>query len=261
MSAMSPAPLIGIGHSHIAAVTDAAKERQVPFVAFNFWVLGLPLDRRGSVVHLPAQILPQLSGDVFSFVGGGVHMDYGMIVHPRPYDVVLPNQPDLPLTPGAEIIPYDALYASMEVRTRPFLQIMAAVRAASQGLVFHMEAPPPREDEIAPAENPNWIIFYGENSVISPPWLRYKLWRMHSSIVRRYCDEADIAFVPSPREASDERGFLDPGYWAHPGHANRAYGALVLDQMQGLLRREVGDRAGAATALSTNADAAPEPER
>jgi len=115
---MRSSPLVCIGHSHTEAVAAAAAERQVPLLHFNFWYLGATLERDAGVVRLPPHIRAHLSGTVFSFVGGGAHMDYGMIVHPRPYDFVLPSEPDLPLAEGAETVPYDALYASLAANAR-----------------------------------------------------------------------------------------------------------------------------------------------
>jgi hypothetical protein len=224
-------PLVCIGHSHIEAVVAAAAKASIPLEGLNFWHLGSPIDRSSGVVELTAELRARLVAPVFSFVGGGVHQDFGLVVHPRPYDFIWPQEPDLPLSNGAEMVPFDALHTSMRTRTQPYLDIMQAIRRATEGPVFHMEAPPPYEQETVPADDPAWIVYFGKDSAISPAWLRYKLWKVHSSLVKAYCQGADIVFVPHPPEAIDARGFLATAYRGSPAHANAEYGALVLRQM------------------------------
>jgi hypothetical protein len=185
-------------------------------------------------VELASELRSRLVAPVFSFVGGAVHQDVGLVVHPRPYDFSLPERPDLPFSEGAEIVPYEAVLAVMQDRTQLYLQIMGAIRASIQGPMFHMQSPPIYVEETVPENDSGWVDFFGEDRQIAPAWLRYKLWRVHSEIVRSYCDETGIVFVPHPPEAVDARGFLTDAFHGTTAHANQAYGALVLRQMQEL---------------------------
>lgn len=65
----------------------------------------------------------------------------------------------------------------------------------------------------------------------SPPWLRYKLWRAHSAIVRQRCESHGVEFIPVPPDSLVDGDFLDPRYHAYPCHANEAYGSLLLSQL------------------------------
>jgi hypothetical protein len=217
----------------VDAVSAAAARAAVALETFNIWTLAGATFGPGAVQAVQ-EIRSQLRAPVFSFVGGGLPFVFGMIVHPRrSYDFVLPEQPDLPVTDGTELVPYDALYASMQDSIRPFFAIMDEIRDVTEGPVFHMESPPPCEEEIR-ANDPGWSVFYAEDDVIAPIWFRYKVWRLHSKIVAAYCHRTNIVFVPHPREAADARGFLDPAFRGKPGHGNLEYGALVLQQMQAL---------------------------
>lgn len=227
-------PLICIGHSHTENVVAAAETAGVALECFNFWRLKGGLIRNDEKVELSAEIRAGLVAPVFSLVGGAVHHDIGLLVHPRPYDFTWPEQPDLPFSEGAEVVPYDAVLAIMRARTLQYLQIMAAIRAATQGSVFHMQSPPIYAEEAVPANDPGWVAFFGQNRVIAPAWHRYKLWQVHSEIVRSYCAEIGIVFVPNPPQSIDSRGFMEARFHGTPAHANQAYGALVLRQMQGL---------------------------
>lgn len=225
--------IVCIGHSHVDSVAAAAEADGIPLDAINFWHT-LPFCADGSV-ELTPEVCARLIAPVFSFVGGAVHHDVGLFVHARPYDFILPEQQDLPISEGAELLPYDAVYASMQARTRPNFKTMAAIRAATRGSMFHLESPPIYENEVAPTSIPAWMPHLKEYAPISPVWLRYKLWKLHSAIVRAYCQENDIVFIPHPPEAVDARGLLTAEFYGVPAHANREYGALVLRQIQQLV--------------------------
>jgi hypothetical protein len=67
---------------------------------------------------------------------------------------------------------------------------------------------------------------------ISPRFLRYKLWHLHSEIIQEFCIKRNIGFIRCPPETVDAEGFLLPQFYADPMHVNEAYGALVLTQMR-----------------------------
>jgi hypothetical protein len=216
----------------VDCVAAAAANAAIPLDAINFWHT-LPFCEDGSV-ELTPEVCSRLIAPVFSLIGGAVHHDVGLFVHSRPYDFVLPERETLPLIEGAELVPYDAVYAAMQVRTRPHLKTMAAVRAATKGQMFHMESPPVFANEVAPTDIPGWMPHLKEYAAISPVWFRYKLWRVHSRIIRTYCNEADIVFIPHPSEAVDAQGLLAVAFYGQTAHANREYGAMVLRQIQKL---------------------------
>jgi hypothetical protein len=218
----------------VDAVSVAAASEAVPLEVFNLWELaGINL---GEVAFQAIRnIRARLRAPVFSFVGGGLPLVFGMIVHPRrPYDFILPAQPELPLAHGTELVPYEAVYVSMQTTLRPFFDVMDEIRNVSGGPVFHLESPPPCEEENRDADRVGWKAFHSEDDVIAPGWVRYKVWRLHSEIFSAHCNAAGITFVPHPPEVTDARGFLRPVFRGKPGHGNAEYGARVLKQMQAL---------------------------
>jgi hypothetical protein len=225
--------LVCIGHSHVDAVAAAATAAAVPLEVFNLWnLVGFTLGARA--IQAVREIRSQLRAPVFSFVGGGLPLVFGMVAHPlRPYDFVLPEQPDLPVADGTELVPYDAVHESMRTSMLPFFEIMDEIRDVSGGALFHVESPPPCEEENKAIDQMGWNVFYAGRD-IAPSWMRYKVWRLHSDIVRAHCDGANIGFVPHPQGATDARGFLNPALRGKPGHGNSEYGAMVLQQMQAL---------------------------
>ena len=232
-----PRPLVCIGHSHTENVAAAAAAAGVAMDVLNFWHLPSPFVVEDGLQRLAPAVRARLVAPVFSLVGGAVHQDVGLVAHPRPFDFVWPANPGLPLVQGSEIIPFDAIYMVMLARTQPYLDIIGAVRHAVEGAVFHIESPPTYDREALPENDPGFYHFFGKDAAFSPPWLRYKLWRVHSQIVAQHCAAIGVGFIAHPREAVTPDGFLRADLHGTPAHANAAYGALVLAQMRLAARR------------------------
>ncbi len=225
-------PLVAIGHSHTETVAAAAAAAGVRIDVLNFWHLPAAFVTQDGRQRLSPSLRERLVSPVFSLVGGAVHQDVGLVVHPRPFDFVWPERPDLPFAQPAEIIAFDAVRAAMLARTQPYLDIMSDVRDAVDGAVFHMESPPTYDREALPQDDPGFFHIFGSDAAFSPPWLRYKLWRVHSQIVAEHCSAIGITFIAHPPQSVTEDGFLREALHGSPAHANAAYGALVLAQMQ-----------------------------
>jgi hypothetical protein len=221
-------------------VAAAAKEAGAAIDVLNFWQMPEPFVVEEGRQRLAPGYRARLVAPVFSLVGGAVHQDVGLMRHPRPFDFVWPERPELPLIEGAEIIPFSALHAAMAVRTRPYLEIMSAVREAVAGRMFHLESPPTYAEEELPADDPGFYDYFGKDAAFSPAWLRFKLWRVHSAIVAAHCATEGITFVPHPAEAVTEAGFLRAEFHGTPAHANKVYGRLLVAQMRDLARTAGG---------------------
>lgn len=230
-------PLLCIGHSHLACVTRAAVTAGVPLRAFNFWDLPGAIVNDGGQPRFAEDIREALighAGPVFSFVGGGAHVVLGMLVHPRRFDFVLPDEPDLALDPAAEVLPATAVRRILESMTDEYLTLMGEVRRLASGAMFHIEPPPPSADALRMHADVPWVMFPDRCREISPAALRYKLWRLHSQILRAWCSGNGVTFVEAPAGTSDADGFMLDDYYGDGAHANDAYGELVLAQMRQL---------------------------
>lgn len=232
---IDPPPLFCIGHSHLRSIQAAAVETGATLRAVNFW------DDNSVIVNSPAD--PQLvgplqdevrnyAGTVFSCIGGGAHTVIGLVSHPRRYDFVLPEQPDLPIDPGAELIPVDAVQAVLERETAPYLRLMRHLRSIARHRVVHVEPPPPCADNERIAPHMPWPMFPGMLQEVAPPYLRYKAWRLHSRVVAEWCAGEGIEFLAFPGESADASGFLKDEYFLDGVHANARYGMLLLGQMR-----------------------------
>ena len=246
--------LVGVGHSHLQAIQDACQLRQqadparapVPgFVQMLAPELTPTLMPDGSLnPKLLAAISSAMIGDdlsepfVFDCVSGNEYYFIGLVNHPRRFDFVLPSRPELPLAPGAEIIPSDLMRRSLHAQMRHALAILTALAHSLPCRFWHVQSPPPLPDNDHIRLHPTHFAAQVAEHGISPPGLRMKLWVLQSEIYRDHCQATGIGFLPVPDEATDAGGFLDRRGWLpDPAHANNWYGELVVRQLDALTDR------------------------
>jgi hypothetical protein len=171
-------------------------------------------------------------GVVFSFIGGGRHQSSVLRRHPQPFDLVLPEAPDLPIDPEAEIVPFGAMRAMLEMSLTRDLSRLEDVVEIATGQVYHFETPPPMEDEWVKDQRPTkWASHW---KLSSTKYLMYKLWRLNSQIIRAHAERLGVVFVERPQGAVNEEGLLRAEFVENLTHGNAKYGALVLEQMEAL---------------------------
>jgi hypothetical protein len=226
------APVVCIGHSHVNCVAMAAALEDFPLRVINFWVTPEPFVERDGRRRFAPKLTEALGGDVVSFIGGSAHIMVGLPQHPRPFDFILPSAPDLPLDAAAEIIPVDGVRAAMMSFAQEYLDLIGQLKTAPGQRVWHAAPPPPYADGAAMAPLIPWGMFEAGPHQVSPKFLRYKMWRLHCEILEGFCQDAGVGFIPHPTEAVDEEGFLLADCYEDPGHANLAYGRLVLEQVR-----------------------------
>lgn len=228
-----------IGHSHSVAIQSALKHRGVTagpqFLNLHEPQWAAALTDSGSgvlsdlLVGAPA---------IFSCIGGNGHNVIGLLDHPRPFDFVLEDEPDLTLMPDRELVPAAIVRDVIQQFIRPRLGELARVReCAPTAALFHLESPPPVPSEEHIARYPGIFRTQLEtNSRVAPRLLRYKLWRTHCKLFQEACAEHDVTLIPVPAETRDEEGFLAAPYWnPDPTHGNAAYGERVLRQIFAVL--------------------------
>ena len=104
--------------------------------------------------------------------------------------------------------------------------------AAPGRRVVHVESPPPSAPDERLTEEMGMMPYAAKpNLGPSPIWLRYKMWRLHSTIVRRTCEQAGIEFLEHPKAALVDDCYLRPDFYLRPCHANASYGQLVFRQL------------------------------
>ena len=221
-----------LGHSHIVKLEGAARAMGVPYASLNLWGFGRPVLYDPPAQRLNPDLARRLDDFVVSTVGGSAHDIIGLAQHPRPFDLVLPERPDLPLAPCAEILPAQAVREAIRLKMEDEQLDLVRLLAAPGRRVVHVESPPPSAPDARLAEEMGMMPYAPEPHLgPSPVWLRYKLWRLHSAIVRQACEEAGVEFLPHPEAAMVEGCYLRPELYQRPCHANAGYGELVLRQL------------------------------
>jgi hypothetical protein len=231
---MQRATVICVGSSHIHSIVAAARVANVELAAINLKHTAALVDDSTAPALQPT-IVEQLAGKtVISLVGGNSHNQIGLVRHPRPFDFVLPSEPELPSDDG-ELIPSAALETVLHKRMSGALSIMKLLRRQALGRMYHFESPPPVADDdyIRASIDPYFQRRGVADLGIVSPRLRYKLWRLHSELVRRACLALKIEFVACPPEAM-AGGFLRAELCANATHANERYGAMLLSQIEAL---------------------------
>ena len=221
-----------LGHSHVVHLEGAATAMGLPYKSLNLWGFGRPVLYDVGSLRLNPDLAQRLDGFVVSVVGGSAHDIIGLAQHPRPFDFVLPEQPDLPLDPHAEIIAADALLETIRLKMEDEQLDLVRLLAAPGRRVVHVESPPPSAPDARLTEEMGMMPYAPEPHLgPSPVWLRYKLWRLHSAIVRQACEAAGVEFLPHPDAALVDGCYLQPQFYQRPCHANAAYGELVFRQL------------------------------
>ena len=238
-SSPQPENMLLIGLSHTVAVQRAAKLRKAPVEVVNFWQQKEVLDETEDLALFAEPFARRLEshvGPLFCIIGGFGHVSMGLLVHREPFDFVLPSEPELPLMPGATILPSGAVRrAMMEVERRALRLVYEAARL-SDGPIFHFAAPPVLENVDRGLKRVLWDWFPDSTDEVAPAIFRYKLWRMECELLASVCADVGVTFIEAPERGFDPESprYLRPDLDRDGLHANHKYGRLILEQMRSI---------------------------
>jgi hypothetical protein len=177
---------------------------------------------------------------VFSTVGGNQYAIVSTVQGDLEYDFLTsPTDEDF-ANNGAALMPLRAIAGYLDQGVRGSIgPVLAQIRNATKAKVFHLAPPPPKEDNDFIAANFESRFAQEGIGEFGPtrPGLRLKCWKIQLDCLARLCAELDIGLVLPPAKLVTENGFLLPRSYAKDvTHANRRYGALVLDQVLKITR-------------------------
>lgn len=182
---------------------------------------------------------------------GNQHNSGFLFAADPPLDFVSSSLSELPMNPGALLVPELAFKAAFEGTLLPLKRFLEQV--ARQGCIQNivlLGSPPPINDN-------NWIRqcllsdeFFsklaarlGQSTQILPlstPTLRLKIWDLLQRMYADLASSMSCRFVASPPAASTAEGFLARELWSNDAtHAGPAYGELVLEALGRELGRSV----------------------
>lgn len=250
---MNPIALVMFGHSHVGCVLNTSRQRNVdgftwtivPIIEANRWQAQAStfdaaqnLYIGNSVVMNTLQVYGAFTEGrrvMVSSCGGNVHNILGLLDHKRKFDFVVPQEPNLPLDPAAELIPYDMMYEQFKLRNQSYLGLLSHVARETKHPFFHIESPPPIPDYdfIVSTIDP---CFKEQVKItgIASATLRYKLWRCNSQVFADHCQQENIRFVETPASVKDTQGFLVKEGWKNATHGNEWYGEKIMEHLEAL---------------------------
>jgi hypothetical protein len=208
------------------------RNRKETSFTFNFRNLDLHFIRTENDLALNPILANIVCGANFdamvTVLGGNEHNILGLVRHPRPFDFVLPEQEDLPLDEGAEILPYQLVVETVRRQIKVY-KLLRVLRDLHNGPMVEVESPPPVPSADHIHAYPKTFADEINNRGVASRFLRYKLWRVRSVLVREFCETIGVEFLRVPSEALDAEGMLLPEGWnADPTHGNAWYGSCIL---------------------------------
>jgi hypothetical protein len=221
--------ILVIGHSHLGAL----KSGKTADNTFEFH----------SIIEKGINTLSELDTDNYNSIVltivGNHHNILGLVNDPEPFDFFLPQEIDVPLKNDARLLPVNLITKVFERQLKNAFDLTQTLRNIfKNNMMYHVESPPPIPSEQYIIAHPGTTGVFKEKIEqlgVSPVYFRYKLWRLHSQIIRENCQKLNIEFINTPKESQDKTGCLIEKYWhVDPTHANAFYGDLVLNQIRAI---------------------------
>lgn len=262
--------LVVFGHSHVWSVRRAIAEGwSHPGVTAEVPVCGTK-ELPGPVIYLQpgtkpalnpviiallnkAQARPTASGTwAVSMVQGNFFNQLGMVTSARHFDFVLDSHPDLPLTPGATILPCAAVrrvLAQQMAEFQAYAPILARTAFHDRMILVGPPPPPRGEQEIAAllAADPKGTTQAAlitpaliTPALITPAFTRLKLWHLQNQLAAGYCAAARLQYLAGDLASylagdlsgvQDADGFILPDFIKDAVHANHTYAAILLHRL------------------------------
>lgn len=173
--------------------------------------------------------------DVFyvSMFGGNAHNALTLLEHPRRFDFILPEDTSLPREEDVELLTSGYIDEFLNRMSEVYRLNLATLRSSVEEPIFHFESPPPvGSNDFILDRLENWFKNEASNPKIAPKYLRYKLWRAHSRIIKQSCQGYGVEFLETPAEAFDEEGFLKEEHARDSTHADGSFGGIILRNLE-----------------------------
>lgn len=249
-----------IGDSHYAAVASAAQEtlaftpdtRGCDLIFFDAWKHSLRYNftiEEGGQVGLNPDLAQSIRTIAYNYdrvelvtlLGGGHHLALTLLDNGHPMDVILPDEPHLPLRDDAMLVSIDFAKAIFLQLIQATFSILTSMKDAFPDLPFaQIECPPANGDnEFVRTHLGNYFeanFTPQELNALSTPVQRYKFWRLQSQMYAEKCAELGIDYIRVPDQALSVGGFLRPEHFGEDStHANSTYGRIILDLLEARL--------------------------
>lgn len=240
--------LLGFGHSHIVAVAKGCYDLQHMGLSFadaplaaEFYYLYDPeftpalivgAEGRNLHPHIVEKIEQVDPLCILLSIGGNEHNALSVVQLYRRFDFILSERPDLPLEPGADVLPEAVVAETLRERMENTLATIRAFREATRLPIALLEPPPPLPTEQVLAYPKEFFRAAVDHRKLSTEALRHKMWRVQASLYRELCDRLGVVYVPVPAELTDDRGMLAKAAWGQDAtHANALFGRRMIEEL------------------------------
>jgi hypothetical protein len=249
----------GIGHSHIKSIEyaianniDFLKSKNISIKtvcllddkykdsnplklkARQFFYLKNNVSAWSSKVQQDLKASTGTAKCIFALFGGNAHNIMGLVNYPEPFDFLINDNDENKLIKGAKLIPLNIIKkAMMRLGGYPeTINSLRVLRESYSGKIIQFESPPPIPSKAHLLKYAGPFNEGFREFGPSPAYLRFKLWKVHSELVKKECKNLGIDFISHPLSMADSEGFLIKSAWdLDTNHANSIYGRALLDQL------------------------------
>lgn len=176
---------------------------------------------------------------IVTAIGGNEHNIIGIVNHPQMFDFILSSNPDMEINDKAKIIPEKLVESIFNKRLGSKFKEILSLRDAFSIPIIVLQPPPVKSNEQVLKSGGIFaerIKLHG----VSPITLRKKLWILQSELVRKFCEEQELIFLPIPTESIGDDGCMveQASKDDDPTHANQWYGKKVLENIIKLISEQ-----------------------
>ena len=160
-------------------------------------------------------------------IGGNEHNINFLRAHPRPFDFYDPAYPGMDAS--RQIIPAVEMKEKMRsLLERPFFVTRTIAAQVPKAKRYYLPPPPPIPSEEHMRNNSE--VFDFRNGVENAG-VRLKIYNLYLDLLRAFCQQIGITFLPPVAANCDEHGFLREAYWAGCTHATPDYYAGITQEL------------------------------
>lgn len=193
--------------------------------------------------------------------GNQHYMDFLLARTPL-FDFYDPAEPDHPFHPDAVIVPRRMVKQYFATGLERLGSIISEVEAGGSRHVIVLGTPPVRADFAVSMETirkiPMWQRFAERFGIdlatvsTTPPPIMKRLWGVIQEALADVAHEKGASFLPVPREAFNEAGYLAPQFRGtndDAGHHNALYGRMMVEHVAQAVKKISEERRQADTLL------------
>jgi len=181
-----------------------------------------------SIIHRISSSKCASNTSFVSMVEGNYYNRLGMFVEGAIFDFVLKEHVEIPLTPGATVLPTSAVIDALEAQMKQLRDFLPAlVRETGGKRIIVVGPPPPSASNTLITKR---LKTESESLSISPASVRLKLWVLQNQLVGNYCKKNGIQYLSGDLTGTlDSAGYTRLEFMKDSVHPNHTYANHLLN--------------------------------